>query len=140
MRHSWNEDILLNNNGDCYTKLKNLNLNQVVNTSTCDSGTLIDHMYISSHLTCESAVANCYFSDHDFIFGVIQQLKHYISCTLQTTDFKYCLLMSCDFEHNMTKNKNYYTFPMYYFLFHLFVSLLFNPCYIFVHYTTCNTL
>ena len=48
---------------------------------THDSGTLIDHMYISSHLTCESTVADCYFSDHDFIYGVIQQLKHYISCT-----------------------------------------------------------
>ena len=46
----FNEDILLNNNGYCYTKLTNLNLNQVVNTSTHDSGTLIDHMYISSHL------------------------------------------------------------------------------------------
>ena len=68
--------LLLNNNGYCYTKLKNLNLNQIVNTSTRDSGTLIDHMYISSHLTCESTVANCYFSDHDFTFGVIQQLKH----------------------------------------------------------------
>ena len=30
----FNEDILLNNNGYCYTKLTNLNLNQVVNTST----------------------------------------------------------------------------------------------------------
>ena len=49
----FNEDILLNNNGYCYTKLINLNLNQVVNTSTCDSGTLIDDMYISSHLMCE---------------------------------------------------------------------------------------
>ena len=72
----FNEDILVNNNGYCYTKLRNLNLNQVVNTSMHDSGTLIDHMYISSHLMCESTVADCYFSDHDFIFGAIQQLKH----------------------------------------------------------------
>ena len=70
----FNEDILVNNNCYCYTKLTDLNLNQVVNTSTCDSGTLIDHMYISSHFACESTVADCYFSDHDFVFGAIQQL------------------------------------------------------------------
>ena len=70
----FNEDILVNNNCYCYTKLTNLNLNQIFNIPTHDSGTLIDHMYISSHLTGGSTVVDCYFSDHDFVFGAIQQL------------------------------------------------------------------
>ena len=71
---NFNEDIFVDNNCHCYTKLINLKLNQVVNIPTCDSGTLIDYMYISSHLTCRSTVTDCYFSDHDFVFGAIQQL------------------------------------------------------------------
>ena len=70
----FNEDIFVDNNCHCYTKLINRKLNQVVNIPTCDSRTLINHMYISSHLTCRSTVTDYYLSDHDFVFGAIQQL------------------------------------------------------------------
>ena len=52
----------------------NLNLKQLVDSPTCESRSLIDHMYISSHLAGDTTVVDCYFSDHDFVFGSIKQL------------------------------------------------------------------
>ena len=70
----FNEDIFLKSNCYCYTKLMNLNLKQLVDSPTRDSGSLIDHMYISPHLVGEATVIDCYFSDHDFVFGSIKRL------------------------------------------------------------------
>ena len=61
-------------------------------------------------------------------------------CYWSQTILKYSLFMSCDFECNMTKNKNYHTFPMYYFLFHLFhcCSIHATSLYIILHVILCE--
>ena len=40
---------------------------QVVMKSTHDSGTLIDHVYVSKSLNVDSDVSDCYYSDHDHV-------------------------------------------------------------------------
>ena len=69
---NFNEDIFLKSNCYCYTKPMDLNLKQLVDSPTHDSRSLIDHMYISSHLAGDATVVYCYFSDHDFVFGSIK--------------------------------------------------------------------
>ena len=41
---------------------------QMVNKPTDDSGTIIDHVYMSQRLhTMQTDVTDCYYSDHDCI-------------------------------------------------------------------------
>ena len=41
---------------------------QMVSKLTHDSGTIIDHVYVSQTInTMQTDVADCYYSDHDFI-------------------------------------------------------------------------
>ena len=40
---------------------------QVVTKPTCDSGTLIDHVYVSTSLKVDTDVSDCYYSDHDLV-------------------------------------------------------------------------
>ena len=54
-----------------YKKLKQLGFHQVVTMPTRDSGTLIDHVYISPGLKAEAKVADCYYSDHDCVLASI---------------------------------------------------------------------
>ena len=35
--------------------------------TTHDSGTLIDHVYVSNSLQVDSDVSDCYYSDHDHV-------------------------------------------------------------------------
>ena len=35
--------------------------------TTCDSGTLIDHVYVSNSLQADSDVSDCYYSDRDHV-------------------------------------------------------------------------
>ena len=70
----FNEENFLKSNCYCYMKLMNLNLKQLVDSPTLDSRSLTDHMYISSHLVGDATVVDCYFSDHDFVFGSIKRL------------------------------------------------------------------
>ena len=39
----------------------------VVTKPMCDSGTLIDHVYVSNSLQVDSDVSDCYCSDHDHV-------------------------------------------------------------------------
>ena len=44
----------------------------MVSKPTHDSGTIIDHFYVSQTLkTMETDVTDCYYSDHDFILYAI---------------------------------------------------------------------
>ena len=43
----FNEDVLFADDCYCNKKLENLEFHQIVTVPTCDSGTLIDHVYIS---------------------------------------------------------------------------------------------
>ena len=47
-------------------------LQQMINKPTHDSGTIIDHVYVSHTLnTIQTDVTDCYYSDHDFILCVL---------------------------------------------------------------------
>ena len=45
---------------------------QMVSKLTHDSGTIIDHVYVSQTVnTMQTDVTDCYYSDHDFILCAI---------------------------------------------------------------------
>ena len=45
---------------------------QMVSKPTCDSGTIIEHVYVSQTInTMQKDVTDCYYSDHDFILCTI---------------------------------------------------------------------
>ena len=70
----FNEDILLTDKKPCCSMLKSLNYTQLVTKPTCDSGTLIDHVYINAQLNIDCDVADCYYSDHDFVLCKISAI------------------------------------------------------------------
>ena len=44
----------------------------MIKKQTHDSGTIIDHVYVSHTLnTIQTDVTDCYYSDHDFILCVL---------------------------------------------------------------------
>ena len=67
-----NEDVSITSNIHCCTMLKLQGLQQMINKPTHDSGTIIDHVYVSHKLnTIQTDVTDCYYSDHDFILCVL---------------------------------------------------------------------
>ena len=47
-------------------------LPQMIKKPTHDSGTIIDHVYVSHTLSkIQTDVTDCYYSDHDFILCVL---------------------------------------------------------------------
>ena len=44
---------------------------QMVKKSTTDSGTLIDHVYVSQEMTVTTDVTDCYYTDHDYVLSAI---------------------------------------------------------------------
>ena len=70
----FNEDTLLAETKPCCGMLKSLNYRQVVDKPTCDSGTFIDHIYVNSHVAVETDVADCYYSDHDFVLCTVNYI------------------------------------------------------------------
>jgi len=63
----FNEDILLSDNKPCSSMFKSLGLRQCVEKPKCDSGTLIDHMYVTPDIHVKTDILDCYYSDHDFV-------------------------------------------------------------------------
>ena len=61
----FNEDILLTEETQCCTMFRTKGFKQMVMKPTCDSGTLIDHIYANEKLQMQTDVSDCYFSDHD---------------------------------------------------------------------------
>ena len=51
----------------CCSLSKSKGLYQLVTKPTCDSGTLIDHVYARTTLQIKTDVSDCYYSDHDFV-------------------------------------------------------------------------
>ena len=49
---------------------------QIVTKPTRDSGTLIDHAYVTGELDVSSDVIDCYYSDHDFVVVMVSQKKN----------------------------------------------------------------
>ena len=65
----FNEDIFLSQDKPCCAMLLSHGLHQVVKKPTRDSGTLIDHLYVTCASSVKSDVADCYYSDHDFVMA-----------------------------------------------------------------------
>ena len=67
-----NEDVSITSNTHCCTMFRLQGLKQMINKPTLDSGTIIDHVYVSHTLNIiQTDVTDCYYSDHDFILCVI---------------------------------------------------------------------
>ena len=62
-----NEDIIVESPTPIHKMFTGLGFTQHVNTPTCDSGTLIDHIYTSNMVNHNivTEVLDCYYSDHD---------------------------------------------------------------------------
>ena len=64
----FNEDVLITSNTCCCTMFRSQGFQQMVNKPTHDSGTIIDHVYMSHTLhTMQTDVTDCYYSDHGCI-------------------------------------------------------------------------
>ena len=67
-----NEDVSVISN-TCYSAMfTSQAFKQIVSKPTHDSGTIIDHVYVSQTInTMQTDVADCYYSDHDLILCMI---------------------------------------------------------------------
>ena len=68
----FNEDVSITSNTHCCTTLRLQDFQQMISKPTHDSGTIIDHVYVSHTLnTIQTDITDCYYSDHDCIQCVI---------------------------------------------------------------------
>ena len=68
----FNEDTSIRSNTYCCIMLRLQGFKQMISKPTHDSGTIIDHVYVSHTLnTIQTDVTDCYYSDHDCILCVI---------------------------------------------------------------------
>ena len=68
----FNEDVSVTSNTDCCTMWRLQGFKQMVNKPSHDSGTIIDHVYVSQAVnTIQTDVTDCYNSDHDCILCLI---------------------------------------------------------------------
>ena len=68
---NFNEDILMGKDTHCHTKLQSMGFKQMVNKPTHDSGTIIDHVYVTNSLKIVTDVTDCYYSDHDYVLCML---------------------------------------------------------------------
>ena len=68
----FSEDVSITSNTHCCAMFTSQAFKQMISELTHDSGTIIDHVYISQTLnTMQTDVADYYCSDHDFILCMI---------------------------------------------------------------------
>ena len=68
----FNEDVSITSNTNCCAMLRLQGFRQMVNKPTHDSGTIINHVYVSQTVnTMQTDVTDCYYSDHDCILSSI---------------------------------------------------------------------
>ena len=68
----FNEDASITSNTHCCTMFLLQGFQQIINKPTYDSGTIIDHVYVSYTLnTMQTDVTDCYYSNYDCILCVI---------------------------------------------------------------------
>ena len=66
------EDVSITSNSCCFAMFRLQAFKQMVSEPTHDSGTIIDHVYVSQTVnTMQTDVTDCYYSDHDFILYAI---------------------------------------------------------------------
>ena len=62
----FNEHISITSNTHCCTMFRLQDFKQMVNKPTHDSGTIIDHVYVSQTVNAmQTYVTDCYYSDHN---------------------------------------------------------------------------
>ena len=65
----FNEDVSITSNTCCCAMLRLQAFKQMVNKLTHDSGTIMDHVYVSQTVnTMQTDVTDFYYSDHDFVY------------------------------------------------------------------------
>ena len=67
----FNEDISMTCKMHCSSMLTLIGFKQMVKKPTTDSGTLIDHVYVSQEMTVTTDVTDCYYTDHDYVLSAI---------------------------------------------------------------------
>ena len=68
----FNEHASITSNICCCALLRLQAFKQMVSKPTHDSGTIIDHVYVSQIVnTMQTDVTDCYYNDHDFILCAI---------------------------------------------------------------------
>ena len=68
----FNEDVSITSNTHCCAMFRLQAFKQMVSKPMHDSGTIIDHVYLSQTVnTMQTDVTDCYYSDHDFILCAI---------------------------------------------------------------------
>ena len=68
----FNEDVSMTSNTHCCRMLRLQGFQQMINKPTHDSGTIIDHVYVSQIVnTIQTDVTDCYYLDHDCILCAI---------------------------------------------------------------------
>ena len=68
----FNEDVSITSNICCCTLFTSQAFKKMVSKLTHNSGRIIDHVYVSQTInTMQTDVADCYYSDHDFILYTI---------------------------------------------------------------------
>ena len=68
----FNEDVSISSNTHCCAMFRLQDFKQMVSKLTHDSGTIIDHVYVSQTInTMQTDVTDCYYSDLDFILCTI---------------------------------------------------------------------
>ena len=68
----FNEDASITSNTGCCAMFRSQAFKQMVNKPIHNSGTIIDHVYVSQTVnTIQTDVTDCYYSDHDFILCTI---------------------------------------------------------------------
>ena len=67
----FNEDISMTCKRHCCSMLTLKGFKQMVKKPTTDSGTLIDHAYVSQEMTVTTDVIDCYYTNHDYVLSAI---------------------------------------------------------------------
>ena len=62
-----NEDIALTSDKQCCSTLKVHGFKQMVTKPTCDSGTLLDHVYVAPKVPFTTDVSGCYYSNREYV-------------------------------------------------------------------------
>ena len=69
---NFNEEVSITSNTCCCAMFTSQAFKQMVSKLTHDSGTIIDHVYVSQTInTMQTDLTDCYYSDHDFILCTI---------------------------------------------------------------------
>ena len=76
----FNEDVSKMANTYCYSLLQQHGLKEVNTKPTQDSGTVIDHIYITPDIQAVTDVSDCYCSDHDYV--LVWYIFKFAKCTL----------------------------------------------------------